>query len=143
MQDQMRFSKDGKWIDFSADFPSNHRGTIKEHGEWAEPVFPSNISVAGSPPTPYIFDDRCTAEDAAQALANIYNLGEEERERRGEEGRKWATGDEAKFTAAHMADSVIEILDRGFESFTPRPAYDFFTIEKRPSKKLTHKLTGY
>ena len=143
MQDQMRFSKDGKWVDFSADFPSNHRGTIKEHGEWAEPVFPSNISVAGSPPTPYIFDDRCSAEDAAQALAKVYNFGKEERERRGEEGRRWATGDEAKFTAAHMADSTIEILDRGFENFRPRPAYDFFTIEERPAKKLTHKLTGY
>jgi len=143
MQDQMRFSKDNKWIDFSSDFPSNHRGTIKEHGEWAEPVFPSNISVAGSPPTPYIFDDRCSPEDAAQALTKVYNYGKEERERRGEEGRKWANGDEAKFTAERMANSVIEILDKGFAEFKPRPAYDFFTIEDRPRKKLTHKLTGY
>ena len=143
MQDQMRFSKDGKWIEFSSDFPSNHRGTIKEHGDWAEPVFPSNISVAGSPPTPYIFDDRCSAEDAAQSLLKVYNYGKEERERRGLEGRKWATGDEAKFTAAHMADSVIEILDRGFDSFVSRKAYEFHTITDRPRKKVLHKLTGY
>ena len=144
MQDQMRFvDQKGKWIDFSGDFPSNHRGTYKECGEWAEPVFPSNISVAGSPPTPYIFDDRCSAEDAAQSLLKVYELGSEEREARGDKGRKWATGDEAKFTARHMANSVIEILDRGFDEFKPRPAYDFFTIEERPRKKLTHKLTGY
>ena len=144
MQDQMRFvDQKGKWIDFSGDFPSNHRGTYKECGEWAEPVFPSNISVAGSPPTPYIFDDRCSADDAAQSLLKVYELGREEREARGDKGRKWATGDEAKFTARHMANSVIEILDRGFDEFKPRPAYDFFTIEERPRKKLTHKLTGY
>ena len=144
MQDQMRFvDQKGKWIDFSGDFPSNHRGTYKECGEWAEPVFPSNISVAGSPPTPYIFDDRCSAEDAAQSLLKVYELGSEEREARGDKGREWATGDEAKFTARHMANSVIEILDRGFDEFKPRPAYDFFTIEERPRKKLTHKLTGY
>ena len=47
MQDQMRFSKKGKWIDFDADFPSNHNGTIKEHGEWAFPVYPTNRSIQG------------------------------------------------------------------------------------------------
>ena len=105
--------------------------------------FPSNISVQGSPPTPYIFDDRCSAEDAAQALLKVYNYGKEERERRGDEGRKWATGDEAKFTAEHMSNSVIEILDRGFDSFVPRQAYEFFTIKERPRKTITHKITGY
>ena len=45
MQDQLRFEdENGKWIDFDADFPSNHRGTYKKCGEWAVPVFPSNIS---------------------------------------------------------------------------------------------------
>ena len=41
MQDQCRFVDDkGKWIDFDSDFPSNHRGTYKECGVWAEPVYP-------------------------------------------------------------------------------------------------------
>ncbi len=52
MQDQMRFVKDGKWVDFDAKFPSNHNGTLKEHGEWAFPVYPSNRSIQGSPVTP-------------------------------------------------------------------------------------------
>jgi glycosyltransferase involved in cell wall biosynthesis len=30
MQDQMRFEKNGEWVDFTPDFPSNHRGTIRE-----------------------------------------------------------------------------------------------------------------
>ena len=37
---------------------------IKEHGDWVKPIFPSNISCQGSPPTPYIFDDRVQYEDA-------------------------------------------------------------------------------
>jgi glycosyltransferase involved in cell wall biosynthesis len=42
MQDQMRFEyENGEWIDFNADFPSNHRGTYKKHGKWAFPVFPN------------------------------------------------------------------------------------------------------
>ena len=103
MQDQMRFEKDGKWIDFDSDFPSNHRGTVKEHGEWAIPVFPSNISLTGSVPTPYIFDDRCRPEDAAQAILEAFNLSTEERDNRGLKGREWAMSDESGFTAKNMS----------------------------------------
>ena len=43
MQDQMRFvNEKGEWIDFNSDFPSNHRGTYKECGKWALPVFSTN-----------------------------------------------------------------------------------------------------
>jgi glycosyltransferase involved in cell wall biosynthesis len=99
MQDQMRFSNDeGGWIDFDADFPSNHNGTIKECGDWAFPVFPTNRSIVGSPQTPYIWDDRCTAEDASAQIMNAYKLGREELKRRGLEGREWALGAEAGFT---------------------------------------------
>ena len=143
MQDQMRFSKDGKWIDFSPEFPSNHRGTIKEYGEWAFPVFPSNISVAGSIPTPYIFDDRCSAEDAAQALEEVFNLSKEERAAAGQAGYEWATSEEAGFTAEKMSNKVIEVLDRGFEEFIPRTTFDVYKIEERKSKYIEHKLTGY
>lgn len=143
MQDQMRFSKDGKWIDFSSDFPSNHRGTITECGEWALPVFPSNRSVAGSVPTPYIFDDRCDPEEAADAITVMYYKGAEERERIGKVGYDWALGDEANMTADKMCKRVIEVLDKGFDKFIPRKSFDFFTIEDRPAKYIEHKLTGY
>jgi len=143
MQDQMRFVKDGKWIDFTSDFPSNHRGTIKECGEWALPVFPSNRSVAGSIPTPYIFDDRCSPEDAADAIEQMYSLSKEEREKRGKAGYEWVIGEEANMTAEKMANRVIEVLDKGFDSFTPRTSFDFHTIQDRPAKYIEHKLTGY
>jgi len=143
MQDQMRFEKDGKWVDFTPDFPSNHRGTIKECGEWAIPVFPSNRSVAGSIPTPYIFDDRCSPEDAAEAIEKMYSYTKEEREKIGRAGYEWALGNEANMTAEKMSNRVIEVLDKGFENFIPRASFDFFTIEDRPAKYIEHKLTGY
>tara|TARA_R110002153_G_scaffold73906_1_gene192614 strand:+ start:225 stop:1598 length:1374 start_codon:yes stop_codon:yes gene_type:complete len=143
MQDQCRFEKDGKWIDFDADFPSNHRGTVKECGDWAVPVFPSNISLVGSVPTPYIFDDRCDPEDAANAMVQVYNMTPEQRDENGMKGHDWVKGDEARMTARKMSQNVIEILDEGFKKFKPRTTFDFHKIEERPIKRTPHKLTGY
>ena len=144
MQDQMRFENEkGEWIDFSSDFPSNHRGTIKKHGEWAIPVFPSNRSVAGSIPTPYIFDDRCDPDHAADAILKMYNKGNKKRQDMGKAGYDWAVGDEANFTAEKMSNRVIEVLDEGFTKFIPRTSFDFYNIQDRPAKYIEHKLTGY
>jgi hypothetical protein len=43
----------------------------------------TNKSLVGSPLTPYIWDDRCRAEDAAEQLMNVYSLVREERKARG------------------------------------------------------------
>ena len=144
MQDQMRFvDNEGKWIEFSRDFPSNHRGTYKECGEWASPIFPSNISLAGSPLTPYIFDDRVMAEDAAKAWFKIYSLSKEERTRRGLAGREWATSEESQMSAANMCKNVMRSMNLGFEKFTPRTTYDIIKVETLKPNKVEHKLTGY
>ena len=141
MQDQMRFSINGKWVDFDADFPSNHKGTIKEHGEWAFPVYPTNRSIQGSIPTPYIWDDRCTSEDAAEQIKNVYNLGEEKRKALGLKGREWALGEEAGFTGERMGANVIETLDRLFETWKPREKYEFINTTEVDIKQVAnHKL---
>jgi glycosyltransferase involved in cell wall biosynthesis len=140
MQDQMRFSINGKWIDFDADFPSNHNGTIKEHGEWAFPVYPTNRSIQGSPLTPYIWDDRCNAEDAAEQIMNVYNLGKEERTVRGLKGREWALSDEAGFTGEKMGQRVIKTLDTLFETWKPREKYEFINVNEVKDKTIPHKL---
>lgn len=140
MQDQLRFSKNGGWIDFDADFPSNHRGTIKEHGEWAVPIFPSNISVVGSVPTPYIFDDRCSPEDVGEELYKLYLLSREERKRKGMLGRDWATGPEAGFTSEIMADRVVEALDTLLQTWKPREKFEFIKVQDREPNYINHKL---
>jgi hypothetical protein len=141
MQDQMRFEfEDGTWIDFDADFPSNHRGTYKKHGEWAFPVYPSNISIVGSPPTPYIFDDRCRWEDAAERLMEVYNLSKEEREKRGLAGMEWAISEEAGFTSKHQANRFIKATDQLFNTWEPREKYELVNANEYAKPVLNHKL---
>ena len=141
MQDQMRFEfEDGTWIDFDADFPSNHRGTYKKHGEWAFPVYPSNISIVGSPPTPYIFDDRCRWEDAAERLMEVYNLSKEERETRGLAGMEWAISEEAGFTSKHQANRFIKATDQLFNTWKPREKYELVNANEYAKPVLNHKL---
>lgn len=144
MQDQMRFvDENGKWIDFSADFPSNHRGTYKECGEWAVPVFPSNISLAGSPKTPYIFDDRCSPEDAAEALLKVYNMSPEERKQKGTKGREWVTSEESGMSANQMCTNIVDAIDSTFDNFVPRSKFDIIPVNDYKPEKVKHKLIGY
>lgn len=140
MQDQMRFINNGKWIDFSSDFPSNHKGTVKECGEWAVPVFPSNSSLAGSVPTPFIFDDRCDQEDVAQAIETVYNLSKEERKARGIKAREWVTSEESGMSSKRMASKMINAIDQALESFIPRDRFEVHKVTERPAKYITHKL---
>lgn len=144
MQDQCRFEdENGNWIDFDSEFPSNHRGTYKKCGEWAVPVFPSNISLAGSPTTPYIFDDRCSPEDAALAIQEVYDLDIDERTRRGLAGREWAMSNEAKMSADSMVKNITQAIDETLENFIPRQAYEVHKAENRGSRYVEHKIIGY
>ena len=140
MQDQMRFVKNGKWVDFDAEFPSNHTGTLKEHGEWAFPVYPSNRSIQGSPVTPYIWDDRCNAEDAAEQIKAVYALSKQERKAKGLKGREWALSDEAGFTAEKMGKKVIETLDTLFKTWKPREKFELLDTKNVEKRVLNHKL---
>tara|TARA_R100001369_G_scaffold86731_1_gene121591 strand:- start:370 stop:954 length:585 start_codon:yes stop_codon:yes gene_type:complete len=141
MQDQMRFKgEDGKWIDFDKNIPSNHRGTYKKHGKWALPVYPTNLSLVGSPKTPYIWDDRCTPEDAAKQIRALYDMSKKERKEIGKAGYEWATGKEAGFTAEIMGNRVIEGMDELFSSWKPRKSYTFTKDTEIERKVLNHKL---
>ena len=141
MQDQMRFvDENDEWFTPSADIPSNHRGTYKKHGEWAFPVYPTSRSIQGSPPTPYIFDDRCKWEDAAERIKEVYDLGPEERKRRGMKGYEWAIGDEAGFTSKHQANRVMEALNTLFKTWKPREQYEIVNANEYKGKFLNHKI---
>ena len=141
MQDQMRFEfEDGTWIDFDENFPSNHRGTIKKHGEWAFPVYPTSRSIVGSPPTPYIYDDRCEAEDAADQIMAVYSLDKTERQSKGLKGREWAMSNEAGFTSTHQAQRVIDSFNQLFSTWKPRTKFEFINATTYPKRTLKHKL---
>ncbi len=141
MQDQMRFEdENGNWIDFDENFPSNHFGTYKKCGEWALPVFPSNISVVGSVPTPYIYDDRADFREVADRLLECYELGKEERMRRGNTGREWVLSDEAMMTARNMCKNVIDTFEETFNTWKPSPKVTLTKVEPLKRKAIRHKV---
>ena len=140
MQDQMRFEdENGEWFTPSLEIPSNHTGKYKKHGEWAYPVFPSNRSIQGSPPTPYIWDDRCRPEDAAEQIMAIYSLSKEERKAKGLKGREWALG-EAGFTGRIQGERIIEAFKELFKTWKPREKYELINANEVKDRVNTHKL---
>ena len=140
MQDQMRFEDGfGNWWNPTPELPSNHTGRLKNHGSWAFPVYPTNRSIQGSPKTPYIFDDRCTSEDACDRIFEIYSLDKTLRDELGEHGRAWALG-EAGFTGEAMGDRAIVALDKLFNTWTPREKYELINCNEVKEDIINHKL---
>ena len=141
MQDQMRFvDENGKWIDFNTDFCSNNFGKYKQCGEWAIPVFPSNISIQGSVPTPYIYDDRANFKDATDAIMKVYEMGAEERKRVGKLAREWVTSDESMMSAENMSKNVIKHINEVLANWKPRHKFELIKTESIKRKHIRHKL---
>jgi glycosyltransferase involved in cell wall biosynthesis len=140
MQDQMRFEdENGEWIKFTEEFGSNHRGKYKKHGKWAYPVFPSNISLIGSVPTPYIFDDRANPHDIAEQIKAIYDTklnNPEIYQEQCEAANKWTTSDESMMSARWMCKNVIEGIDETFNKWEPR--YNFELLKVEPLEQPKH-----
>jgi len=140
MQDQMRFEDEyGKWWNPTPELPSNHTGRLRNHGSWAFPVYPTNRSIQGSPKTPYIFDDRCTSEDACERIFEVYSLDKALRDELGEHGRAWALG-EAGFTGEAMGNRAIVALDKLFNTWIPREKYELINCNEVKEDTINHEL---
>jgi hypothetical protein len=96
--------------------------------------------MVGSPPTPYIWDDICLPEDAAEQIKAIYNLTPEERKAKGLKGREWATSDEAGFTSEHQGKRVIEAFDTLFDTWQPREKFELINVNEVKDRVINHKL---
>ena len=138
LQDGCRFADDnGDWIEFTTDFPSNHAGTYTFHGRWAKPIFPSNRSLAGSPVTPFIFDDRADFNDAAAGIKWWYDIAPEDREVMGNAGREWILGDESNMSSRRMSVRFIECIDECLEKWTPRKKISMYRVKPQ---KINEKM---
>jgi len=140
MQDQMGFEDEfGNWYTPTPEIPSNHTGRYKNHGVWAFPVFPTNRSMQGSPKTPYIWDDRCNAEDAAVQIGKVYALDRAERKELGQTGRHWAIND-VGFTAEDMGIKAIMAIDQLFNTWIPREKYELINVNDVKEPTINHKF---
>jgi len=129
LQDQCGFRNDeGNLLteDDYIELGTNHRGKYKTHGEWVKPVYPASISLQGSPPTPYIWDDRCNPEDAAVNIREFYDMGRNERKRLGALGTKFCR--ENQMTANAMAENFISSMNGAFDNWKPKKKYDMVKV---------------
>ena len=136
MQDQCGFALNGKELtpeDYDEIHSLHDDRKWKDnpdltHGEWAKPVWPSNRSVQGSIPTPYIFDDRCRWDDVADRFKEWYDTPLEERKRVGEIGREWMLKEEIGMSAKLMCERFLHDMDRGFEKWAPRKRFTLYKV---------------
>ena len=98
------------------------------HGEWVKPVWPKSRSLQGSPPTPYIFDDRCDWIDAADSIQHFYDMTLEERKECGFKGHEFVTGDDAMMSARAMCGLFIDHMETAFDKWTPRERYEVYKV---------------
>tara|TARA_A100001201_G_scaffold143693_2_gene146762 strand:- start:2761 stop:4149 length:1389 start_codon:yes stop_codon:yes gene_type:complete len=94
---------------------------------WAFPIWPTNRSLQGSPPTPYIFDDRCDYEDAGEQLLNVYNLTDEQKDVIAKEALEFIKDENISMTAPLMGKRFIESMETAFDNWKP---VDNFRLEE-------------
>lgn len=128
LQDQAGFKKENNTYlqldDYTKDWSTNSNGKFKNHGEWAQVVFPSTISLVGSPPTPYIYDSRCKTEDVTDKLLYFYNLTRNERKELGMKGRQFVMTDKIGMEKTNMCQRFISDMDYVFENWKPIDSYE-------------------
>jgi hypothetical protein len=131
LQDQCGFVDEaGEYLDpethFTKEWGTNADGRYRQHGEWVFPVYPNARSLIGSPPTPYIFDSRCSWEEAGQRLREVYDLPIEERIRRGALGRQYAIF--MGMTAEKMATNIMDGIDATLANWQPRKRFELIKV---------------
>ena len=93
------------------------------HGEWVKPVWSKTRSLQGSPPTPYIFDDRADWIEVAEKIQEWYDMSSEDRKECGFKGHEFVCGDESMMSARWMNKNFTDHMNTAFDKWTPRKRY--------------------
>ena len=123
MQDQLGFE-----LNFNEEFTSNNIGRLFFTPPGTYPVFPSNISIQGSPATPYISDDRCTPEDAGEQIMNVYCTPKEVRNSISDIIRERVTSTQQDYRSSTMGKRIIDSVDFLLNNWQPREQYNIFKV---------------
>ena len=125
-KDKLLTYEDYSWVHSLHDAKKWKDNSDLTWGEWAKPVWPSNRSLQGSIPTPFIFDDRPSFEDFADVIKQWYDIGDEERVRCGQLGHEFVMSDDAMMSAEAMSNLFIEHMDKAFDKWSPRKRYTIY-----------------
>jgi glycosyltransferase involved in cell wall biosynthesis len=134
LQDQCGFTLDGKLLE-AEDYikiGSLHEWrkwekTVKA-GKWATPVWSRAQALAGSVPTPYIWDDRVDVDEVAEKILEVYNTPKDVRKENGLKGREAFIG-EMGLSHTNMCQTLIDGIESTFENWKPRQRFEVFKIK--------------
>jgi glycosyltransferase involved in cell wall biosynthesis len=134
LQDQIGFKKDGKLLTHEdyVEIGSLHKWREWEDeveaGEWAIPVWSRAQSLAGSVPTPYIWDDRVDVVEVSEAMLKMYNTPKEERISAGLKGREMFINDMG-LSHTNMCKTLVDGIEATFQNWKPRRRFEVFKIK--------------
>ena len=134
LQDQCGFKIDGKFVTYKdydeiKSFHDDRKwkdNSSLTWGDWVKPIWPSNRSLAGSIPTPYIFDDRCRFDDAGQAIKDWYDEGKEKRKEYGMKGHDFVMSEQSMMSGTAMSNNFIKQMDNAFDKWESRKRFSIF-----------------
>ena len=134
LQDQFGFKIDGKFVTYKdydeiKSFHDDRKwkdNSSLTWGDWVKPIWPSNRSLAGSIPTPYIFDDRCRFDDAGQAIKDWYDEGKVKRKEYGMKGHDFVMSEQSMMSGTAMSNNFIKQMDNAFDKWESRKWFSIF-----------------
>jgi glycosyltransferase involved in cell wall biosynthesis len=134
LQDQCGFKVDGKVLTHEdyVEIGSLHEwrkweGKV-EAGKWAVPIWSRAQALAGSVPTPYIWDDRVDLHDVAEAIEKMYNIPKEQRKANALIGREFFIN-EAGLSHTNMCNQLVNGIESVFQNWKPRQRFEVFKIK--------------
>ncbi len=98
---------------------------LVQEGEWAFPVWPSSISLTGSIPTPYIYEDRIDFNEVAERIRKVYDLGRKKRKKVGLLGREYAL---ENLSSKIMCNSLKNGILETFNNFNKKERYKTYKL---------------
>lgn len=134
LQDQCGFKVDGKlltaedYIKIGSLHEWRKWEGKAEPGPWATPVWSRAQALAGSVPTPYIWDDRVDLEDVADAILKVYNTPKEERKANALIGREHFIN-EGGLSHTNMCQQLVNGIESTFQNWKPRQRFEVFRIK--------------
>tara|TARA_Y100001972_G_scaffold75640_1_gene91962 strand:- start:2629 stop:3690 length:1062 start_codon:yes stop_codon:yes gene_type:complete len=136
LQDQCGFKlkdrhityQDYKYIHSLHDWRKWEHNEDLTHGDWVKPIWPRTRSMMGSPPTPYIMDDRSDFIEVADKIQEWYEMSKEDRDECGFKGHEWVCGDDSMMTARWMCKNFTDHMNTAFDKWEPRKPYEVFKL---------------
>lgn len=128
MNEQMEYLTADDYVDIGSLHDWRKWEDKVTHGDWVEPVWSRARSLAGSVPTPYIWDDRVDLEEVSEAIEKMYNLPRVERKSKGLKGRE-AFINEIGLSKENMIKTMVDGIDTTLKNWKPRQKFELFKLK--------------